>query len=72
MAAGESPGSLVELSHPTWGAIREVNTPARFSGQARCSHNAAPALGADTEDVLGGYLGYDGGQIAALRRNRVV
>jgi crotonobetainyl-CoA:carnitine CoA-transferase CaiB-like acyl-CoA transferase len=72
MAASESPGSVVELSHPTWGDIREVNTPARFSGEARRCHDAAPALGADTEHVLSEYLGYDGDRIAALRRNRVV
>lgn len=71
-AATESPGSIVELSHPEWGTVREVNTPARFSGQARDGHHPAPSLGADTDDILSGYLGYDGSRIAALRSNRVV
>ena len=72
MASGESPGSVIEFQHPAWGALRAVNTPARFSGQARSSHDAAPALGADTDEILSGYLGYGSNHIAALRGNRVV
>ena len=62
-----SAGAVVEVDHPQWGKLREVNTPARFSARARVEHEAAPALGAHTESILKDYLGYDESRIAALR-----
>jgi succinate--hydroxymethylglutarate CoA-transferase len=55
--------------HPQ-GEFRMVPPGFRFPGEAM-PRQAAPALGADTDAVLG-ELGYDGEQIAKLRRDGVI
>jgi crotonobetainyl-CoA:carnitine CoA-transferase CaiB-like acyl-CoA transferase len=64
-------GTILEVEHPKFGRIREVNTPVRFEGQ-REQHQFAPRLGQDTDFVLRNYLGYSEDKIAELRRAQVV
>jgi crotonobetainyl-CoA:carnitine CoA-transferase CaiB-like acyl-CoA transferase len=64
-------GTTVSVEHPTFGTMRQVNTPARFSGSARV-HSRAPSLGEDTVLVLRDYLGYPNEQIEALRQAKVI
>lgn len=67
----EARGTTVSVEHPTFGIMRQVNTPARFSGSARV-HSRAPSLGEDTVLVLKDYLGYPNEQIEALRQAKVI
>lgn len=60
-------GTIIEVEHPRFGTVRQVNTPVRFPGAGIRRHSAAPALGADTEAVLRTYLQYSEDQIADLR-----
>ena len=62
-------GRLQTLEHPTYGPYRMVAPPVRTGDEAPA--RPAPALGADTDDILDG-LGYDGDRIRALRRTKVV
>ena len=61
-------GAIVEVDHSVWGKVRQVNTPARFSGKARLEHEPAPQLGFDTRSVLHECLGYDEARIDDLWR----
>ncbi len=67
----EASGTLVEVDHPDFGRVREVNTPVRFEGR-RERHRRAPQLGEDSQDILKEYLGYSDQQIAELRRTHVI
>jgi crotonobetainyl-CoA:carnitine CoA-transferase CaiB-like acyl-CoA transferase len=64
-------GTIIEVNHPRFGRMREVNTPVRFEGR-RQEHCYAPSLGRDTDFVLKNYLGYSGQKIAELRRAKVI
>lgn len=64
-------GTVISVEHPTFGTLREVNTPARFSGSTR-KHACAPNLGQDTTSVLTHYLGYTRERIDALRQEEVI
>jgi crotonobetainyl-CoA:carnitine CoA-transferase CaiB-like acyl-CoA transferase len=64
-------GTIIEVEHPQFGSIREVNTPVRYESR-RKQHRRAPQLGEDTEFVLKEYLQYSDGQIAELRREQVI
>ncbi|MBI3668056.1 MAG: CoA transferase [Acidobacteria bacterium] len=59
-------GAVVELDHPVFGRVLEVNTPVRFRGR-REVHRRAPTLGEDTESILKKDLQYADEKIAALR-----
>jgi crotonobetainyl-CoA:carnitine CoA-transferase CaiB-like acyl-CoA transferase len=63
-------GGLQTLSHPRAGDFRLVAPPVRCPGEDAPAQ-AAPALGADTDAILGD-LGYDTARIAALRANKVI
>ncbi len=63
-------GGLQTLEHPEAGPYRMVAPPVRCPGDEPPAR-PAPALGADTEEVLEG-LGYDGARIAALRAAKVI
>ena len=58
---------VVETEHPRFGTVKQVASPVRV-GDRRAVHRRAPALGEDTEAVLGGVLDYDDERIAELRR----
>jgi crotonobetainyl-CoA:carnitine CoA-transferase CaiB-like acyl-CoA transferase len=64
-------GTIVEVDHPQFGKIREVNTPVRYPG-SRKEHRHAPQLGEDTAFVLREYLHYSEQQIAGLRQEKVI
>jgi crotonobetainyl-CoA:carnitine CoA-transferase CaiB-like acyl-CoA transferase len=56
---------IVEVEHPVWGTLRETGVP--IKGGPRRAHQAAPALGQDTDVVLAELCGYSSEEIAALR-----
>ena len=58
---------ILEVEHPTFGKVREVNTPVRFSGSKSGSRRVSN-LGEDTLDVLTNYLHYSDAEINALRQ----
>jgi crotonobetainyl-CoA:carnitine CoA-transferase CaiB-like acyl-CoA transferase len=64
-------GMLVEIDHPTFGKVREVNTPVRFSG-TKSGSRRAPNLGEDTTSVLMDYLHYSDEEIEVLRQAGVI
>ena len=64
-------GMTVEQTHPAWGAIRQVGIPFRFNGTPATIRTPPPALGEQTESILG-ELGYAATEIADLRRRGVV
>jgi crotonobetainyl-CoA:carnitine CoA-transferase CaiB-like acyl-CoA transferase len=57
-------GYLMNAMHPEHGEIRLVASPARFGGEPVECRNTAPAVGADTHDVLIA-LGWSDDDIAA-------
>jgi crotonobetainyl-CoA:carnitine CoA-transferase CaiB-like acyl-CoA transferase len=63
-------GAVLPYRYPDGREAQMIAGPIRVAGEAPPQH-AAPALGADTDAVLGG-LGYQTGQIDRLRRNRIV
>jgi succinate--hydroxymethylglutarate CoA-transferase len=63
-------GAVLPYHYPDGREAQMIAGPIRVAGEAPPQH-AAPALGADTDAVLGG-LGYQTGQIDRLRRNRIV
>ena len=63
-------GRLLTVEHPTRGPVRFVDNPVKVPGEQR-PLRPAPALGADTDDILG-ELGYDEEKIAQLRADGVV
>jgi crotonobetainyl-CoA:carnitine CoA-transferase CaiB-like acyl-CoA transferase len=63
-------GCLQTLEHAQAGPYRMVAPPVRCAGEAAPAR-PAPALGADTDDILRG-LGYDASRIRALRQAKVI
>ncbi|MCH8074902.1 MAG: CoA transferase [SAR324 cluster bacterium] len=63
-------GNILEVPHPERGTIRLLANPVRVPGEAHPAR-AAPAMGADSEDILR-ELGYDAKRIAKLREDGVV
>lgn len=63
-------GMLRTTPHPQRPAFRSFANPIKLEGQ-RLPARSAPALGADTDDVLGA-LGYSADELAALRSHKVI
>jgi crotonobetainyl-CoA:carnitine CoA-transferase CaiB-like acyl-CoA transferase len=63
--------SLVESEHPILGRVRQPRPPARFAATPAAIARPAPALGADTDAVLG-EIGVAAAEIRALRDAGVV
>jgi crotonobetainyl-CoA:carnitine CoA-transferase CaiB-like acyl-CoA transferase len=61
---------IVEFAHPQHGPILGIASPVRVNG-AKLPAAAAPALGADTDELLAS-LGYSAESIAQLREKAVV
>ncbi|MFL5253731.1 MAG: CaiB/BaiF CoA transferase family protein [Rhodopila sp.] len=59
-------GIVVETDHPDAGRLRQARPAARFSATPASVRHGAPALGADTDAVLG-ELGYSEEEIDSLR-----
>jgi crotonobetainyl-CoA:carnitine CoA-transferase CaiB-like acyl-CoA transferase len=64
-------GTIIEVAHPKFGLVREVNTPVRFEGR-RKQHSCAPPVGEDTSFVLREYLTYSDEKIDQLRRDEII
>lgn len=58
---------LVEMDHPTMGKIKTVGCPIHFSKTPAAIQSAAPAFGANTEEVLLDVAGYSWEEISELR-----
>jgi formyl-CoA transferase len=63
-------GTVVEVDHPTRGRYLSVGNPIKLS-DSPTEVRRSPLLGEHTEEVLR-ELGYDAGQIAALRAAKVI
>lgn len=59
---------LSSIAHPTLGTVPNVGLPIRFSATPLADPVAAPLLGAQTDQVLAGLLGYGPERIAELAR----
>ena len=62
---------VVETQHPTLGSIRTLGTPLKLSETPLTPGRPAPALGADTDAILG-EAGFSDQEIATLRSAGVV
>jgi crotonobetainyl-CoA:carnitine CoA-transferase CaiB-like acyl-CoA transferase len=67
------PGAgIVEVEHPVFGTVKQMNTPFRFPDGEPRQHVRAPLLGEHTEEVLRDWLGYDAERIAQLRARSAI
>ena len=64
-------GMLMKLEHPVGGNRQVPGLPVRF-GSIAPEYRAAPMLGEHTDEVLGGLLGLEADEIAALRSEGVI
>jgi crotonobetainyl-CoA:carnitine CoA-transferase CaiB-like acyl-CoA transferase len=64
-------GMLPTVEHPHFGPLRQTGTAIKTAG-AVSEHRPGPALGADTEDLLCGLLGYSSETVNLLREKGVV
>jgi crotonobetainyl-CoA:carnitine CoA-transferase CaiB-like acyl-CoA transferase len=60
---------VVELKHPNGHSTKGPGNPIKLSRTTAETFSAAPALGQDTEEILGGILGYDSARIASLKKS---
>lgn len=65
-------GMQVELPHPCGAPVKLVRNPIRMSRTPPEARTAPPLLGAQTDDVLREWLGYDEEAIAALRAKQAI
>ncbi|CAD9218058.1 CAIB/BAIF family protein [Burkholderia cenocepacia] len=65
-------GLVTRQPHPVAGAVDVLAPPYRFDGTRLPVRGAPPVLGADTDAVLGGWLGMSAEDVARLRADRVV
>ncbi|HWP58088.1 MAG TPA: CoA transferase [Candidatus Acidoferrales bacterium] len=63
---------LVEVEHPTAGALRMAGVPVKFSATPASIRLPPPLLGQHTEKVLSSWLGMSAQEIERLKRNRVI
>jgi crotonobetainyl-CoA:carnitine CoA-transferase CaiB-like acyl-CoA transferase len=64
-------GAFGEVTHPKLGPLPQLACPVKLSESPGRMQTAPPALGADTDAILG-ELGYDAAQITGLRREGAV
>ena len=65
-------GMIETIDHPQLGRISVPGSPLRYHGTPQTPAVPSPALGADTEAVLGELLGLSAADVAALRAEEVV
>jgi len=65
-------GMVVEMEHPTAGAIKQIGTPFKLSISKTGLDQYPPELSEHTEEILGDLLGYSTSQIEALREKGVI
>ncbi len=63
---------LVELHHPTAGALMVPGTPLKFSATPASVHQRAPLLGEHTQEVLKRWLGVGDVEIKALAADKAI
>lgn len=63
---------LVEMKHPTIGPFRVVGSPMKLSETPVQYKTPPPLLGEHTEEILRDVLGYDEGEIARLKEEKVI
>ncbi|MDP6573016.1 MAG: CoA transferase [Rhodospirillales bacterium] len=63
---------VIEMHHPTAGAIRILGIPYTFSDTPAAAQAPPPVLGADTDAVLTELAGLSGDEITALRADEVI
>jgi crotonobetainyl-CoA:carnitine CoA-transferase CaiB-like acyl-CoA transferase len=69
----ESRGFFETVTHPVIGALRLPAFPARLSSRTLPYHQGhAPLLGQDNQGLLGGWLGLDDTELAALEDDGVI
>jgi crotonobetainyl-CoA:carnitine CoA-transferase CaiB-like acyl-CoA transferase len=62
---------VVAVEHPAFGELKQVYTAVKVPG-ATVHLRAAPALGADTGEILRSVLGYSDEEIRLLREKRAI
>lgn len=62
---------IVNVDHPSYGLLRMIGAPVKVSG-CKPDYRAAPALGANNEEIYGGLLGLSDEQLRSLAAKRVV
>jgi crotonobetainyl-CoA:carnitine CoA-transferase CaiB-like acyl-CoA transferase len=65
-------GMIEAIDHPQLGRISVPGSPLRYHGTPQTPATPSPALGADTEAVLGELLGLSADEVAALRAEGVL
>ncbi|MDR9243288.1 CaiB/BaiF CoA transferase family protein [Burkholderia multivorans] len=65
-------GLVTRQPHPVAGGVHVLAPPYRFDGARLPVRGAPPVLGADTDAVLGSWLGLSADDVARLRADRVV
>jgi len=68
----EARGMVVEVDHPSCGAMKLVNTPVKYSESTPGVRSPPPTLGQHTDEVLKDVLGMSDGDIQSLRSEGVV
>jgi formyl-CoA transferase len=68
----ESRGSIVTVDHPSIGALKMPAPQPRLSDTPAPAVRPAPALSADTEEILREHLGFSADQISALRASATI
>ena len=63
---------LVEIDHPTAGAVRMAGIPVKFSATPASIRMPPPLLGQHTEDVLASWLGMGRTEIEELKIKNIV
>jgi crotonobetainyl-CoA:carnitine CoA-transferase CaiB-like acyl-CoA transferase len=64
-------GMVAEMEHPALGRVKALGNPVKMSKSPPALRTVAPALGADTDTILGD-LGYSKAEIATLRGKGVL
>lgn len=61
-------GMVMEMQHPTAGALKMLGFPIKLSGTPAAANKAPPLLGQHTEEVLAGDVGLSAAEIEALKK----
>lgn len=63
---------VVEVEHEQCGPIKLVNTPVKYSESKPRVRTAPPTLGQHTDEVLKDILGFEAGEVVALREQGAI
>lgn len=67
-----SRGMVIEMTHPTAGLVKNINSPFRFDDASYDSHSAPPLLGQHTEEILTELLGLSAPELEDLQARGVI